>query len=67
MTLFRQAIAQDTLYADAYSGLAMSLALMPWFHQVPPTQVHDSVVMEDCVIRAGAVGRSTGAYSIKVE
>ena len=45
VTLFRQAIAQDTLYADAYSGLAMSLALMPWFHQVPPTQVHDSVVM----------------------
>jgi len=44
VTLFRQAIAQDTLYADAYSGLAMSLALMPWFHGVPPTQVHDSVI-----------------------
>jgi serine/threonine-protein kinase len=42
--LFRQAISQDTLYADAYSGLAMALALMPWFHRVPPTQVHDSVV-----------------------
>jgi len=33
VTLFHQAIAQDTLYAD--SGLAMSLALMPWFHGVP--------------------------------
>ena len=45
VTLFRQAISQDTLYADAYSGLAMALALMPWFHGVPPTQVHDSVIM----------------------
>jgi len=45
VSLFRQAISQDALYADAYSGLAMALALMPWFHGIPPAQVHDSVVM----------------------
>ena len=44
VSYFGQAIRQDSLYADAYSGLAMALALMPWFHGVPPTQVHDSVV-----------------------
>ena len=44
VSYFGQAIGQDSLYADAYSGLAMALALMPWFHQVPPMQVHDSVV-----------------------
>jgi len=44
VTYFGQAIRQDSLYADAYSGLAMAFALMPWFHQVPPRQVHDSVV-----------------------
>jgi len=42
-SLFRQAIGQDSLYADAYSGWAMALALMPWFHSVRPSLVHDSV------------------------
>ena len=44
VTLFREAIQQDSLFAPAYSGLSMALALMPWFHQVPSTVVHDSVV-----------------------
>jgi serine/threonine-protein kinase len=41
---FRQAIAQDSLFARAYSGLSMALSLMPWFHHTPSTEVHDEVV-----------------------
>ena len=42
--LFRQAIRQDSLFAPAYSGLSMALALSPWFQRTPAPQVHDSVV-----------------------
>ncbi len=42
--LFRQAIQQDSLFAPAYSGLSMALALSPWFQRTPSPQVHDSVV-----------------------
>ena len=42
--LFRQAIRQDSLFAPAYSGLSMALALSPWFQRRPAPQVHDSVV-----------------------
>ena len=42
--LFRQAIAIDTLFAPAYSGLSMSLALFPYFQGVPASQIHDDVV-----------------------
>jgi TolB-like protein len=42
--LFRGAIHEDTLYAPAYSGLSMALALSPYFRTVPPDVVHDDVV-----------------------
>ena len=42
--LFRQAIKEDSLFAPAYSGLSMALALSPWFHRVPPADVHDEIV-----------------------
>ena len=42
--LFRQAILQDSLFAPAYSGLSMALALEPWFHSIPSPQVRDSVI-----------------------
>jgi eukaryotic-like serine/threonine-protein kinase len=42
--LFRQAIREDSLFAPAYSGLSMALALTPWFHAVPPADVHDEIV-----------------------
>ena len=42
--LFRQAIRQDSLFAPAYSGLSMALALSPWFQRTAAPQVHDSVV-----------------------
>ncbi len=42
--LFRQAITLDSLFAPAYSGLSMSLALFPHFQRVPPTAIHDGVV-----------------------
>jgi serine/threonine-protein kinase len=41
---FQQAIRQDSLFAPAYSGLSMALALSPWFQRTPAPQVHDSVV-----------------------
>jgi TolB-like protein/Tfp pilus assembly protein PilF len=41
--LFRQAIRQDSLFAPAYSGLSIALALSPWFHRVPSTVVHDDI------------------------
>jgi len=42
--LFRQAIRQDSLFAQAYSGLSMALSLMPWFHRQPSADVHDEIV-----------------------
>ena len=42
--LFRQAIQQDSLYAQAFSGLSMALSLMPWFHHTPSKDVHDEIV-----------------------
>jgi len=42
--LFQQAIRQDSLFAPAYSGLSMALALFPWFQRTAAPQVHDSVV-----------------------
>ena len=42
--LFRQAMRQDSLFAPAYSGLSMALALSPWFQRTPAPQVHDEVV-----------------------
>jgi serine/threonine-protein kinase len=42
--LFRQAIALDSLFAPAYSGLSMSLALFPYFQGVPASGIHDDVV-----------------------
>ena len=42
---FEQAIQQDSLFAPAYSGLSMALALFPWFQRTPAPQVHDSVVI----------------------
>ncbi|HEX6643175.1 MAG TPA: protein kinase [Gemmatimonadales bacterium] len=41
--LFRQAIALDTLFAPAYSGLSMSLALFPYFQGVPASTIRDEV------------------------
>ena len=42
--LFRQAIALDTLFAPAYSGMSMALALFPYFQGVPVSGIHDDVV-----------------------
>jgi serine/threonine-protein kinase len=42
--LFRQAIALDSLFAPAYSGLSMSLALFPHFQSVGLTAVADDVM-----------------------
>jgi len=42
--LFRQAIQQDSLFAPAYSGLSMALALSPWFHKVPAPKVREEIV-----------------------
>ena len=42
--LFRQAVQQDSLFAPAYSGLSMALALSPWFHKVPATEVRNEIV-----------------------
>ena len=36
---FRQATQLDTLYAEAYAGLSLALALSPYFKPVSPTQV----------------------------
>jgi tetratricopeptide (TPR) repeat protein len=41
--LFREAIRQDSLFAPAYSGLSMALALAPWFEHVPSQEVHDEI------------------------
>jgi serine/threonine-protein kinase len=42
--LFRQAIHLDTLYARAYSGLSMALALFPYFQGVPAREVREEVI-----------------------
>ena len=42
--LFREAIALDTLFAPAWSGLSLALAFFPYFQGVPVTAVHDEVV-----------------------
>ena len=43
-SLFRQAIELDTLYAEAYSGLSLALALTPYFQPVSPTRVASAAV-----------------------
>ena len=42
--LFRRAIREDSLFAPAYSGLSMALALTPSFHPVQPSTLHDELV-----------------------
>ena len=42
--LFQRAIAEDSLFARAYSGLSMSLALFPHFQGVPARDINDRVV-----------------------
>ena len=42
--LFRAAIHQDSMFAPAYSGLSMALALFPYFQGVPAEDVRDGVV-----------------------
>ena len=42
--LFRAAIHQDTLYARAWSGLSMALAILPNYQRVPARDVHDDLV-----------------------
>jgi serine/threonine-protein kinase len=37
--MFREAIKLDTLYADAYSGLSLALALAPFFKPISTTEV----------------------------
>jgi len=41
---FRQAIREDSLFAKAYSGLSMSVALFPNFQGVPSSAINDEVV-----------------------
>jgi TolB-like protein/tetratricopeptide (TPR) repeat protein len=41
---FRRSTREDSLFAPAYAGLSMALALMPWFHQTPPAEVHGELV-----------------------
>lgn len=42
--LFRQAIQQDSLFAPAYSGLSLALALSVPFHKVPASQLREEIV-----------------------
>jgi serine/threonine-protein kinase len=42
--LFRRAVREDSLFAPAYSGLAMALALTPSFHPVQPSTLYDELV-----------------------
>ena len=42
--LFRQAIRHDSLFAPAYSGLSMALALSTWFHKVPAPRLRGEIV-----------------------
>jgi serine/threonine-protein kinase len=43
-SLFRRAIELDTLYAEAYSGLSLALALTPYFKPVSSLQVAPDAV-----------------------
>jgi TolB-like protein/Tfp pilus assembly protein PilF len=42
--LFGKAIRIDSLFAPAWSGLSMALALFPYFEEVPAREVHDDLV-----------------------
>ena len=42
--LFREAIRKDPLFAPAWSGLSMALALFPAFQGAPPKAIHDELV-----------------------
>jgi tetratricopeptide (TPR) repeat protein len=42
--LFRRAVQEDSLFAPAYSGLSVALALTPWFHGVEPSVLRDELV-----------------------
>ena len=42
--LFRAAIRLDSLYAMAYSGLSVALALFPFYEGVPPRTIQDELV-----------------------
>jgi len=42
--LFRRAVQEDSLFAPAYSGLSVALALTPWFHGVKPSVLRDELV-----------------------
>jgi serine/threonine-protein kinase len=42
--LFRAAIREDSLYARAWSGLSMALALFPIYQGVPARDVHDEII-----------------------
>ena len=42
--LFREAIRKDSLFAPAWSGLSMALALFPAFQGAPPIDIHNALV-----------------------
>jgi serine/threonine-protein kinase len=42
--MFRQAIRLDSLFANAYSGLSLALALTPYFEPTPVSEVFDDAI-----------------------
>ncbi len=42
--LFHEAIRKDSLFAPAWSGLSMALALFPAFQGAPPRDIHNALV-----------------------
>jgi len=42
--MFKQAIRLDSLFANAYSGLSLALALTPYFEPTPVTEVFDDAI-----------------------
>ena len=42
--MFRRATRLDTLFANAYSGLSMALALTPYFQSTPASEVFDEAI-----------------------
>ncbi len=42
--MFRQAIREDSMFARAWSGLSMALALFPYFQNVPPGEINSELV-----------------------
>jgi serine/threonine-protein kinase len=42
--MFKRATELDTMYAEAYSGLSLSLALAPYFRMVSPTEVRGPAI-----------------------